>query len=262
MHVISAYAGTTKNAQTNLAAFRFRRTLCNLAMRMTVRPFVQQVTIQSPSKPGGPVIVTQVLPGTPRSPQELSALNSRREELFAQLERSKVERRDLVREVLALQPKDRHLIEGRIADVDTRISRLERDYNATNELIASAPASAYQTQTTTEVDPDRIAQAVMDEIVPLTAILSVFVLLPITLAFVRFIWRRSSGPSQAALADQALTSKRLEQIQQSIDTIAVEVERISEGQRYAAKVMDRALGAGAAEPVAASEKAPSYGSRP
>ena len=229
---------------------------------MSVGPFVQQVTIQPPATPGGPVIVTQVPPGTPQSPQDLSALKFRREELGKQLDYAKVERRDLVREVLALQPKDRHLVEGRIADIDTRISRLERDYNAANELIASAPADAYQTQATTEVDPDLIAQRVMDEIVPLTAILSVFVLLPITLTFVRMIWKRSSGPSQAALADQSLTAKRLEQIQQSIDTIAVEVERISEGQRYAAKMMDRALGAGAAEQVAASEKAPTYLSRP
>jgi hypothetical protein len=45
---------------------------------------------------------------------------------------------------------------------------------------------------------------------------------------------------------------RLEQLGQSVESIALEVERIGEGQRFMTKVMTesgRALGAGAAQPI-------------
>jgi hypothetical protein len=40
-----------------------------------------------------------------------------------------------------------------------------------------------------------------------------------------------------ALAPSKLDDSRLEQLQQSIDAIAVEVERISEGQRFSTKLL-------------------------
>ena len=52
-------------------------------------------------------------------------------------------------------------------------------------------------------------------------------------------------------------ARRLDQLQQSIDVIAVEMERMSESQRYVAKVLNEkfpALGGGAAEQVAAKSK--------
>ena len=227
---------------------------------------MQQVTIQPPATPGGPVTVIHTPAGTPQSPQQLHALILRREELSGQLNLAKARKNELLNEIkfTSRNSKQYPALEERLGDVEGRIGRLENEHNLVSDQIANAPASAYPTQTTTEVDPDIIAQRVMDEIVPLTAIVSVFVFLPITLLFVRLIWRRTSAPSQASLADQAVTAKRLEQIQQSIDTIAVEVERISEGQRYTAKMMDRALGAGAADGTPAQQKSavPSYSSRP
>jgi hypothetical protein len=61
----------------------------------------------------------------------------------------------------------------------------------------------------------------------------------------RGLRRRVSG-SFARLAPE--DSNRIDQLQRSVDVMAVEVERISEGQRYVAKIMGEqssALGAGA-----------------
>jgi hypothetical protein len=47
-------------------------------------------------------------------------------------------------------------------------------------------------------------------------------------------------------------SDRLGRMEQAIDAVAVELERVGEGQRYVTKVFSesqRALGAGAAEPI-------------
>jgi hypothetical protein len=70
---------------------------------------------------------------------------------------------------------------------------------------------------------------------------------PIAIAHARRIWRRpaaNSGEMPAELTD------RLNRLEQAVDAVAVELERVGEGQRYVAKVFaesQKALGAGAAE---------------
>ena len=221
---------------------------------------MQQVTITPPATPGGPVVVTQAPAGTPTSPQEFRALVFRREQLWEQLNQAKASKTEMLEEMKWVPKGDERLssLRIRLGEVDSRIARLESEHYRVSDLVANAPAHVLNTQTRGE--PDRVVKQVMDDIVPLTAIFSGVVLLPLTLALVRLIWRRTSAPSHTMLADQAATAKRLEQIQQSIDTIAVEVERISEGQRYTAKVMDRALGSGAADPVL-GEKLALHGER-
>ncbi len=48
------------------------------------------------------------------------------------------------------------------------------------------------------------------------------------------IWAKDKGPSTRELDD---VRQRLEQLQQSMDSVAVEVERISEGQRFTTKLL-------------------------
>jgi hypothetical protein len=57
----------------------------------------------------------------------------------------------------------------------------------------------------------------------------VVVLLPISLAFARRIWRRGGAVIAALPAD---VMGRLTRLDQAVDSIAVEVERIGEGQRF------------------------------
>ena len=48
------------------------------------------------------------------------------------------------------------------------------------------------------------------------------------------IWGKNSSASPRELDDMR---QRLEQLQQSVDSVAVEVERISEGQRFTTKLL-------------------------
>src|SRR5438034_11229659 len=53
-----------------------------------------------------------------------------------------------------------------------------------------------------------------------------------------FAWRLGARDRQRDLpADLAQFAERFEHLQQSVDSIAVEVERIGEGQRFAAKLL-------------------------
>ena len=69
-------------------------------------------------------------------------------------------------------------------------------------------------------------------------------------------WRRRGTASAARLGPE--DSGRIDALQRAVDVIAVEVERISEGQRFVTRLLSegdhRALGGGAAEPIRAPSK--------
>jgi hypothetical protein len=82
------------------------------------------------------------------------------------------------------------------------------------------------------------AAAMVDEnVVGIISIVTIFVVFPIVLAYSRLIWKRSAGPpaTRSQLPDD--TAQRVVQIQQSIDAMALEIERISEGQRFVTKLL-------------------------
>jgi hypothetical protein len=71
--------------------------------------------------------------------------------------------------------------------------------------------------------------------------------LPVSIAWARRIMRRTPNPSPTS-PDIA---PRLEQIERAVDAIAIEVERISEGQRFVTKIfVDRPAHGGASESAA------------
>ena len=74
--------------------------------------------------------------------------------------------------------------------------------------------------------------------------------LPIT----RAIARRSDRRAAASPGGDAETRARLERIEQAVDAIAVEVERISEGQRFTTKIMSELRGLPQPDPAAALDE--------
>lgn len=90
-----------------------------------------------------------------------------------------------------------------------------------------------------------------DVVVPITGILSVFVLSPLAIAYARSIWRRSSERPALRPGEVDMMNRRLEELQQSVEAMAIEVERISEGQRFVTKLLSEkrpsALETGAAQ---------------
>jgi len=58
--------------------------------------------------------------------------------------------------------------------------------------------------------------------------------LPLVIVYARRMWIRDSARGSAASPE---TDERLERIEHAIDAISVEVERISEGQRFVTKLL-------------------------
>jgi len=68
-----------------------------------------------------------------------------------------------------------------------------------------------------------------EEEAAIAGMLIFFVLFPIAIAYARRVWRRSA---KVVMGIPAELSERLNRLEESIDSVAIEVERVGEGQRF------------------------------
>jgi hypothetical protein len=72
-------------------------------------------------------------------------------------------------------------------------------------------------------------------VVGLSFALAIAVGLPLAIAYARRIWRGSARPKEAPAQPEA--AQRFEHLEQAVDAIAIEIERVAEGQRFVTKIM-------------------------
>jgi hypothetical protein len=171
--------------------------------------------------------------GVPTTRAELNALTMKRSAISDQLVSASNRRKNLAEQLKTADPSARAGIESHIKVLDDRIVKLELELARTGELIADAPPGLSGSR---QINPGDFANRASQELVPIVGILSVFVFAPFAIAMSRLIWKRASLPPRVAGADQA-TQQRLDALQQAVDTIAIEVERISEGQRFVTRLL-------------------------
>ncbi|MCY7379340.1 MAG: hypothetical protein LH467_08410 [Gemmatimonadaceae bacterium] len=172
-------------------------------------------------------ISSRVLNGAPMSAQEVSALRARRRVLSDQLESADGRRKELSQLARNATGADKAGLEQRIGVLDARLARLETDIDETGRLLSSAPAALVSSRGS----PD----FTMDRAIPIVGMLSVFVLFPIAMSIARNIWRRGSLP-RSATPDRE-SAQRLERMEQAMEAIAIEIERVSEGQRFVTRLL-------------------------
>lgn len=215
-------------------------------------------TTPTPPAPGAPVAVVGsdgVVSIAGANPADLyAALRAQRRVLLEQLERLEGQRRDLVSglnsEERPLTGVARQGIEQRIVAVDQRIEEVGQQIAASEREIgrvAGIPGAVVETPPPRNDGPEATeAMAIIG------SMLTIFVFFPLTLAYARRIWRRSAKVVSALPGEIA---ERFTRLEQSMESVAIEVERISEGQRFVTKILAEgrggasALGAGAAQPV-------------
>jgi hypothetical protein len=209
--------------------------------------------VQQPPKAPSPAadpkpFIVNVQSGVPTTGQEVEALRIKLNDLREELQDAASRRRTTSEQLRSSDNRAAPGLEQRMAVLDARIVRIEKDISTAGEQLRNATPQALVEARENMPDPAVIADRISNDIVPIVAIISVFFLAPFAITISRFIWKRSTPRPRPALVDQA-TQQRLEQLQQSVDTIAIEVERISEGQRFVTRLLsekDRpALGAAA-----------------
>ena len=183
------------------------------------------------------------LPGV--SPTDMLTL--RREEIRDQLRELSGRRNELQEQRAGVSAAKGADLDARIVVIDQRSAQLEQELFAANDMITRGLTSSGTGTLAPDVMADA-ARAAATNAVRETAVmttLSLVALFAVWQGLRRFF---RSGQRPAVAQDN---SPQLAHLQQSMDAIAVEVERISEAQRYTAKLMnERGLGTGNAQPVA------------
>jgi hypothetical protein len=210
-----------------------------------------------PAQPARTIVSSRVLNTAPMTAQDVAALKARRSILSDQLNSADGRRKELSRLLKDATGADRAGLEQRIGVLDARLARLENDIDETGKLLSSAPAtlSSSSSAPTFSFGPN---QANNPELaIPIVGILSVFVFFPIAISVARNIWRRGSLTKAAAPDRQS--AQRLERMEQAMDAIAIEIERVSEGQRFVTRLLSeqhKGIAPGAAQPAAEPVRIP------
>jgi hypothetical protein len=224
---------------------------------------IQATTVQAPAPPlppaapGANVVSSRTLNYTPMSADELAALKTRRTLLSDQLQSAEGRRKELSQELRTATGKDKAGLEERLGVLDTRLAGLERDLDETGKLLASASVPRTSTRQPTTFGYGPNSSTKMKDVIPIVAILSVFVLFPIAISIARNIWRRGSLP--ASTRPDRESAQRLERMEQAMDAIAIEVERVSEGQRFVTRLLSEqrnGVAIAAGQPAAEAARAP------
>ena len=224
---------------------------------------------QNPAKPAAPaspapvkapasdVVYSGSLPGAAMSRQDVANLRARRSELSDQLESATGRRRSLAEQIRRADGVNKAGLESRLATLDQRIVRLEGELDAVGQQLASPQAAEYVAQTKPPVTFVPPMRGNIDP-EPIIICFILFVLSPIALSISRLIWKRGSRMAMQPPAMRAESGERLERIEQGMDAIAIEVERVSEGQRFVTRLLSErnALGLNAAQQAAEPARVP------
>jgi hypothetical protein len=183
------------------------------------------------------------------------ALRDQRDVLGEQRQTIEGQREDLQQQLQRLSSGDpgRDGITRRIQAMDARIQDLDGQIAKSDAAVATQ--AAIPGATVQPPEPPRDENVDMDMVVGLSFVVVMVFAIPIAIAFARRIWRRSAR-TEVTLPPQL--NDRMESLERGMEAIALEVERIGEGQRFVTQALTerlevRSIGAGAAQPIAVNQ---------
>jgi hypothetical protein len=174
----------------------------------------------------------------PITQADVDALNAQRTELSNQLISANSRRNELSRSLRTARPgPDQTGIEARISQLDARISTIEGDIAESGRALSAAPSGLKQTSTS--VPPRPYGEPSSGQVTAISIIGIIFIGAPLAFAMARIAIRRAAHPPAPQIPRDVVD--RMERMEQGIDAISLEVERIGEGQRFVTQLMsDRA----------------------
>lgn len=193
----------------------------------------QNVPPQPPAPPTTLPELLRQLAGQGQGPS-VDALQIQVSQLSEQLVALRAQR-DVLRGQINRIPKnaDRADLNAQRAQMDAQITQIDMQLQAAKAQIgARVGVQSYQVGSNGKVDVSRRGPDI-DMVVGLSFLLAIVIALPISLASARRIWR--GKPKDAPVkADES--SQRMERLEHAVDAIAIEIERVAEGQRFVTKI--------------------------
>ena len=222
---------------------------------------IQQQAPTPPTIANAPVLAPPpqiTITGLPTGPSAIyRGFRAQREELGDQLSNLQETRDALARELLQVPAgtPGRTGIEQRITSLDERIAAMDKQIAEADAQVAKAASVPGAI-----VEPPRIVrEGPPEEAFVMGVVFMLVVLLPLSIAFSRRIWKRGG---QVVAAFPKEISERLGRLEQAAEATALEVERIGEGQRFLTRLFTEgpqahALSAGASSGAGIVERKPS-----
>ena len=172
----------------------------------------------------------------PQSHDDMMGLLAQRRVLNEQLEQATDRRNDLLEQLNDAPAAAKAGFQGEINVVSDRIIQLESSLSVIGQEIARAsPSLMSMAEESSSPAPDEPGNFQDGVFVGSAAAIGGMTIL---LLLGRWIWKRfirDDVPAQRQLP--AADSERLKRVENSVDTMAVEIERISEGQRFVTKLL-------------------------
>lgn len=175
---------------------------------------------------------------TPGPAALYEALANQKTVLQGQLEELTDQRSSLVRQLNSgergFSGTVRTGIEQRIASLDKSIAGVDQEIAMADGQLAKAasvPGAIVP-------KPEPIRSGPPDEVYILAGIFMFVFLMPLSIAFARRIWKRSSVVVQSIPAD---LMARIQRIEHAVESSGLEIERIGEGQRFITKLFSEKL---------------------
>ena len=176
---------------------------------------------------------TPITIAQPRTAADVDALRAKRSELSRQIESAVSRRESVEKDLLKATETTRPGLEARLKVLDARIVQIEQEIAANGRALASAPLALAAAEAAEE--EVRYGPFTSGQLTGITIVgtLTVLMLLAIAAALAMLIRARQPKMTPEMLE----ATRRMERMEQAIDAVAVEVERISEGQRFVTQLM-------------------------
>ena len=170
----------------------------------------------------------------PTSHDEMMALMAQRDALNDQLENARDQQHDLMEQLRSAPAEARAGLQVQLTSLTDQIVGLQRDIGRIGREISQASPSliAMTHEDSKSDEPGTFQDGIM------LGGAGVFLGMTVLLLLGRWIWKRfirDDVPSTRALP--AADSERLQRLEHGMEAIAIEVERISEGQRFVTKLL-------------------------
>lgn len=186
----------------------------------------------------------------PVTQRDVDVLMSRRSELSTQLNSASTRRNDLSRQLRSARAGvDQTGIESRISQLDGRIISIESEMAGVGRALSAAPSGLQQTSTTTVPSFRDYGALNAGQVTGISVVAIIFVAAPLVITMGLVALKRWAHPAAPPQVPKDVAD-RLERMEQGIEAVALEVERIGEGQRFVTQLMsDRAQRAALPEGV-------------
>ena len=184
----------------------------------------------------------------PKTSAEVEALQTRKQELTEELANVSARRHQLSEEIrVAPDGASRTGLEARLRLMDQRILQLETDIGTTSKQLSSTPAEVLAIAQSENTPPDNdgsFSEGLAAGLVPLLSLLALIT-----------VWRRFKRRGRRGIAPNkdnliAESNERLERLEHGMEAIAIEIERVSEGQRFVTRLLSEQAPVGAANRIA------------